>query len=405
MPITFKHTTLDNGLHVVAEIDPAAHSAAAGFFVRTGARDETPDLMGVSHFLEHMMFKGSDRLRAEQVNAAFDDLGVQHNAFTTSETTAFWAHGLPEKLPSAIDLLAEILRPALREADLEEERQVILEEIAMSDDQPFWVLYERAMEEHYGEHPLGHRILGTPETVSSIGHEAMRKYLDERYTTGSTTMSLAGRVDFDAVVAQLAECTASWPQGALPTRRHPEPRGGCEVDLALPSASRHYLMMTIPFPSAQDPRRHAAAALTEILGDVEGSRLYWGLVDPGAAEEAQAFHDARDGDGILVVNVACPTDGATAVRERIREILADLPSSLTDDDLERVRSKIATAITLAGERPGGRMQRLGQIWTTLGRYESLDDDLARIDALTVADLRATLDEFPLVPSVTASLHP
>jgi len=402
---TFRHTVLPNGLVVVAETDPLAHSAAAGFFVRTGARDETSELMGVSHFLEHMMFKGSERIGGEAVNAAFDDLGVQHNAFTTSETTAFWAHGLPESLAPSIDVLAEILRPALREADLEEERKVILEEIAMTDDQPFWVLYERAMEEHYGEHPLGHRILGTPETVSSISRDAMREYLDRRYTTGSTVVALAGRLDFDATVAQIAARTANWPQGTLPVRRSPQPRGGCEVDLALPSTSRNYLMLTMRFPSAQDPRRHAAAAIAEILGDVEGSRLYWGLVDPGLAEEAQCFHDARDGDGLLIVSIACPPEGAPSVRERTREILDEFESSLVDDDLARVRSKIATAITLAGERPGGRMQRLGSVWTALGRYESLEEDLARIDALTLDDLRETLHEFPLVPCVTASLHP
>ena len=161
MPITFREATLPNGLHVLAEVDPAAHSASIGFFVKTGARDEATEIMGVSHFLEHMMFKGTETRSAADVDRAFDDLGAEHNAFTTSELTAFHAHALPEHLPAAGEILADILRPALRQEDFDDEKAVILEEIAMYEDHPFWKLYERAMETYYDGHPLSHRVLGT----------------------------------------------------------------------------------------------------------------------------------------------------------------------------------------------------------------------------------------------------
>ena len=143
--MALRSATLSNGLVILGEVDAAAHTAAAGFFVRTGARDEPTPLMGVSHFLEHMMFKGSDRRTAFQVNEDFDRIGASHNAFTSGEMTCFHAHVLPEHLPAAVDMLADILRPALRQADFDEEKGVILEEIAMYEDNPFMALYERMM--------------------------------------------------------------------------------------------------------------------------------------------------------------------------------------------------------------------------------------------------------------------
>ena len=174
MSSSFKEATLENGLRIVAETSNSAASAAIGFFVKTGARDEEASLMGVSHFLEHMMFKGSDARSGEEVDLAFDDLGAQHNAFTSSEMTAFWGASLPECIGAVHDILADILRPALRQNDFDAEKNVILEEIAMYDDQPFWVLYEQAMEKYYGDHPLGFRVLGTPETIKNMQRDSMQ---------------------------------------------------------------------------------------------------------------------------------------------------------------------------------------------------------------------------------------
>ncbi len=405
MTVQFMHATLANGLTIVAEIDPTAHTAAAGFFVRTGARDEAPELMGVSHFLEHMMFKGSEHRSAEAVNQAFDDLGAEHNAFTSSEVTAFWAHTLPDRLTSALDVLADILRPALREADFTEEKGVILEEIAMYDDQPFWVLYEHAMDSHYGTHPLGHRVLGTRDTITKLTCPQMRDYFELRYSADNTVLALAGRVDFDAIVEFATARCGSW-QTTRPTRIHAEPaRAPRQIEIPFTKTVRHYEIMALPAPSVQSEWRYAAAVISDILGDVDGSRLYWSLVEPGIAEEAGAQYDGRDGDGILFVSFTCPPGDAERARSIALEQMRALSDSLTEDDLVRARSKIATSLTLAGERPAGRMRRLGGVWTALGRYESLEEDLARVESLRVADLRAMLAEFPLVPQTIASLKP
>ncbi len=403
--IHFNHTTLANGLQIIAEIDPDAHSAAIGFFVKTGARDEAPEAMGVSHFLEHMMFKGTDTRTAQDVDRDFDAIGADHNAYTTSELTAFWGHVLPEHLPRAEAILHDILRPALRQQDFDNEKGVILEEIAMYEDHPFWVLYERTMETYYADHPLSHRVLGTRETIDRLTREQMSEYFTRRYSADNTVVALAGRLDFDAMAERLSAHCGSW-NTTRPQRRH-EATHVVDDRFTMRSSTvnRHYTLMVAPAPALADERRHAAAILAQILGDVEGSRLYWALIETGVAEEAQADYDGRDGVGEYLIHFTC-SPGAAEDSERIAlEQIDQLADSLTEDDLERVRSKIATAVTLQGERPAGRMQRLGQMWTYLGTYRSLEAELARINAVTLDELREVSSAYPLRPHVTGRLAP
>jgi len=275
----------------------------------------------------------------------------------------------------------------------------------MYDDQPFWVLYEQAMEAYYGRHPLGHRVLGTNETVAALTRDQMRSYFEHRYSADNTVLALAGRVDFDAVVDRAQALCGDW-QTTQPSRHYPAMGPSQDViDVAFPKASRHYELMAMPAAPVQDDDRYASALIAEVLGSSDGSRLYWALVDPGLAEEAQAQYDGRDGDGVLFVYFVCPPEAGASVRATAITAMSDLRDSLTDDDLERARSKIATAVTLAGERPAGRMRRLGHLWAQTGQYESLDEDLARIEALTLEDLRRVIDRFPLRPSTIGALHP
>src|SRR5215470_12797625 len=162
----FHHQTLPNGLTLIGETSPSAKSVATGFFVRTGARDETPGVCGVTHFLEHMVFKGTPRRTAFDVNRDFDRIGADYNAFTSEENTVFYGTFLPEYVPQAVDILADILRPSLRTEDFDMEKNVILEEIGMYEDQPMWSAYDRAKHIYFGDHPLGYTILGTPESIT-----------------------------------------------------------------------------------------------------------------------------------------------------------------------------------------------------------------------------------------------
>jgi len=405
MPCRFHTAQLPNGLRVMAEVDPQSYTAAAGFFVRTGSRDEQAEVMGVSHFLEHMMFKGTARRSADDVNREFDELGANYNAFTSQEMTAFWAHVMPEMLPKALDILADIMRPALREEDFQTERGVILEEIAMYADMPFWRLYEAAMEQHYGPHPLSFRVLGTKETIGALERDAMAAYFNERYSADNTVLALAGNLDFDATVEAISRCCGHWQRTDTHRRYDAIDRADHHFTLDDPNANRHYILMVAPAPAADDDRRYAASMLANLLGDQEGSLLYWALVEPGIAEEAQVGFDGRDRVGEYYVYASCPPERANQVEEIINDQIARCLDLVTEDDLVRLRSKTATGVTLAGERPAGRMKRLGRIWTYLERYSTLEEELAKIQAVTLEDVRAVYEAFPFTPRTVGHLRP
>src|SRR4051794_11780845 len=200
----FHHTVLDNGLQVIAELNDQARSVASGFFVKTGSRDEAPEVAGVSHFLEHMVFKGTPRRDALAVNRDFDRVGAKHNAQTSEEDTVYHVTCLPEYLPQAFDVLADLLRPTLKPDDFETEKKVIIEEIRMYLDNPMSVAYEAAKAAHFAPHPLGQSILGTVESIAALTVEQMRDYFDRRYSPANIVLAFAGKSDWDEVVA-LAE--------------------------------------------------------------------------------------------------------------------------------------------------------------------------------------------------------
>ncbi len=401
----FREETLDNGLRIVAEIEESAVTAGMGFFVRTGARDEPSEIMGVSHFLEHMMFKGTERRSAEEIDRAFDDLGAEHNAFTTGEMTAFWTAGLPEVLPECQDILSDILRPSLRQEDFDAEKGVILEEIAMYDDQPFWVLYERTMEQCFSSSGLGHRVLGTAETITAMQRDDMVTYFEDRYSADNTIVAMSGKLDFDEMVDRVAALCGAWPTtGASRDDTTVLPQS---IDLRDTSddVHQHYLLWLMPGVPVADDRRYAAAALASILGSGDNSRFHWALVNPGLAEQASASIEPLDGSGLQAITAVCAPQQAEEVESLLASTMRDLVESLTEDDLLRVRNKAATAMAISSERSAGRMQRLGGLVASTGTYRSLEDELARIDALQLGDLKSVADAFPWNATVRASLSP
>ncbi|MBG83950.1 MAG: peptidase M16 [Phycisphaerae bacterium] len=404
MPIEFRNHVLPNGLRIVAEIDSSTHSTGMGFFVRTGARDEETCDMGVSHFLEHMMFKGTDTRTGEQVDRDFDDLGGRHNAYTSNETTAFHVHCLPEHLPAASDILADILRPALRESDFDDEKNVILEEIAMYDDQPFWRLYERAGEVYYGDHPLGHRVLGTRESIQNLACDRMRSYFNLRYSADNTVVAMAGNLDFEAMVDRLEATCGHWERTDTSRVYHDLSHSEQSFVETCDRINRDYMLMMAPAPPIQDERRHAAALMAWILGNSDGSRLYWSLIETGRAEAAQAQYDGRDRSGQFLTWCICDPEKADEIETAIRQEMDDLVQSITEDDLERVRAKAATAITLHGELPAGRMQRLGRLFMTQDDWIPLEDELDSICKVQVQDIVELAEEYPMTPVVTGHLR-
>ncbi|MSR33452.1 MAG: insulinase family protein [Phycisphaerales bacterium] len=405
MTFVYKEARLSNGLLVVGEVDQTTHTAATGFFVRTGARDESSNLMGVSHFLEHMMFKGSKHRTALNVNNDFDAIGANHNAFTSGEMTAFHAHVLPEHIFSAIEILSDILRPALRNEDFEEERGVILEEIAMYEDNPFMGLYEQMMETYYKGHPLSHRVLGTKKTVTDLLKDEMSTYFQNRYAADNMVLAVTGPVDFEKVVGEAQRLCGQWPQGK-PGRVHtpftPSPN---EFTRVMPKTNRAYLGMMMPAPALGDQRRYASSLISQILGDREGSKFYWSVVETGLAEEASCSFEGRDGLGEYLVFVACEIQNVNEVEKRLNTEMNQLSQTMQQGELDRARARIATGIALTNERPSGRMHRLGSQWAYGLPPISIEEEMQQIENLTLNDLRQCLVEFPMRPVVSGRMLP
>ncbi|MFI4875771.1 MAG: M16 family metallopeptidase, partial [Blastopirellula sp. JB062] len=263
----FRHEVLENGLQIVAEINPNAYSLATAFFVKAGSRDETPEIAGVSHFLEHMAFKGTPRRSAADVNRELDEMGSQANAYTSEEQTVYYAVVLPELQAQVIDLLADIMRPSLRVSDFETEKQVILEEIMKYDDQPPFGGHERIMASFYGDHPLANSVLGTAETVGALSADQMMDYFQRRYSPHNIVLAATGRVDFDALVEQAKRLCGDWPRVET-SRDLSRPTGLPGFELVhKESAAQEYLIQLAACPASEDADRYAGRLMTTIFGD------------------------------------------------------------------------------------------------------------------------------------------
>jgi predicted Zn-dependent peptidase len=312
---------------------------------------------------------------------------------------------LPERQDQAIALLSDLLRPALRDSDFDEERKVILEEIAMYDDNPFWPLYERASEAFHGDNPLGHRVLGTPESIKAMDVQGMRDYFRARYSPDNTVLALAGRVDLDAAIRVAEAELGHVPPQAPRDLRTPSGHRRTDFTIESSKATRHYLLGLAPGPSALDEDRYAFMVLCQVLSDADSGRLHWALVEPGLADSADVSLDMHDDCGDVLVSATCdPEDGAEVESILVRE-LERIAEGAADDELAAVRAKVATMVTLAGERPSGRMRRLGGNWAHGLPYRSLAEELRQIESVTAADTRRVAQRFPLVPWVTGRTRP
>jgi predicted Zn-dependent peptidase len=405
MPLNFQHHQLPNGLDITIEVNPDAHSTAAGLFVKAGSRDETPEINGVSQFLEHMMFKGSDKYTWEDVNRIFDELGARYNAYTTQEMTAYYANVLPEFTERTVEHLSHLLRPAIRQSDFDTEKNVILEEIAMYLDEPGQRVYERVMAEHFGSHPLGMSIIGTAEIITALKREQMEQYFRSRYGPGNMVLSVTGRLDPAEVIALAEKYFGHWQRvGAVRDYRAPA-TGDRTIDLDDPKLNKRYGMGLTPGPSAQDDRRYAARVLSDIIGDSEGSRLYWALVDPAIADDADFGFYPHDQAGSFYLSLTAAPERYHEALEIAQKEIARVRDDLNDDEVERARNKIASSIVLSGEQPMGRMRAIGSNWIYNEEYRSLEDDIRALMSVSTASLRDLLDAYRFRPMTIVSLGP
>nr|WP_105316656.1 pitrilysin family protein [Thermus tenuipuniceus] len=388
----FREAELKNGLRVIAEVVPGARSVALGYFVRTGARDEAPEESGVSHFLEHMVFKGPEGMDALSVNLAFDRLGAQYNAFTSEEATVFYGAVLPEFAFPLLELFSRLMRPALRQEDFDTEKKVILEEIARYQDRPGFMAYDWARARFFQGHPLGNSVLGTVESITALTREAMAAYHGRRYLPGNMVLAATGKVDFEALVAEAERLTEDWPLGEAGRTYPPlSPSQGVE-EHPYEKARALYLVGLFPGVSYQEEERFAAQVLAHLLGEEGSGRLHFALVDTGLAEAASFGHEEADRAGFFHAYVQADPTNKEAVLAVLQEELGRIAlEGVGEEEVAKARTPLATGLVFAGETPMGRLFHLGMEYLYTGRYLSLSAVKERVSKVGAKEVNALLE--------------
>jgi predicted Zn-dependent peptidase len=404
--VKFRSHTLDNGLEIVAECNDAAHSVGVGFFVRTGSRDETDEVAGVSHFLEHMVFKGTPRRSADDVNREFDELGAHYNAFTSEENTVYYASVLPEYQEPVIDILADIMRPSLRDDDFNMEKKVIIEEIQMYADQPPFGMDDKIKEFHYIDHPIARSVLGTEETVGSLAVGQMRSYFESRYAPNNMFVAAAGKVDFDALIKQVESRCGQWTRVEAARDTSASRTNSSFHLVSRASSAQQYILQLADAPSAEDDRRYAAKLLSTMFGDDSGSRLYWEMVDPGLVESASLGHYEYQGVGMHFTWISCNPEDAVDNFSRLLELqqVAE-KDGFSQQELLQAKSKVKSRVVLGSERPRNRLFNVGGNWLQRHEYRSVADDLAAIEVVSLDQVHGVLKDFPLGSHTTVTIGP
>jgi predicted Zn-dependent peptidase len=403
----FYQHRLANGLQLLGQYMPDVQSVSACFYVRTGARDEEPVVNGVSHFLEHMTFKGTATRSYEDINREFESMGAENNAGTGHEFTYFYAKVLREYVPNLIALLADMMRPRLDADDFAQERQVILEEIARYDDMPRFQISNCLFEQYFAGSGLAQPVLGTNETISNMTVEQMRAYWHRRYGANNMLFAIAGNFDWEAVRDQVAALCGGWETGET-TRTPIDPRPESHLRVyERPNLQQQLVDIGFPGVSFSDPDRYAAEVLGTILGDSTGSRLYWQVQETGLAEGVGGDYYAMDGTGMLYVAASLlPAKTKRALEAIATVVRAVQHGPIEEDELRRAKTKLLSRLVMSGESTNSRMLNLCGSWLALGRLETLEQEAAQIDAVTLDDLYRLRERVPLDSyQVTVALGP
>jgi predicted Zn-dependent peptidase len=393
-PSILKHT-LSNGLTILGEPTLKSHSATIGFFVKTGARDETKKESGVSHFLEHMLFKGTKKRSSFDITYALGDIGAQANASTSEENTIYYSAVIPEFFSDIQEILSDMMRPVLNQEDFDTEKKVIIEEIALYDDRPNFYLFEKSFADYFQDHPAGQSVLGTRESITALTRDEMMSYFERRYSPSNITLVGAGNFDWELFIKNTEKYCGHWED--FSTKRRTDryiPKDASYKEFKKKNINQSHAILIANGPTAQDPERYPIAILSLILGDGSGSKLYWDIVDKGDAEIAVTENDERDGTGCFLAYTCTEPSKLDSVVKKIRTLLSK-PLDFSEDELERAKSKIIAKVVLNGELPMGRLMSIGHGWNYRKEAQPLDEILTKIKAVNREVIEEALKKFPL----------
>jgi predicted Zn-dependent peptidase len=391
-----RRTVLPGGLRVVTESVPGVRSAAFGIWVGVGSRDETPAQAGAAHYLEHLLFKGTPTRSALDISASIDGVGGEMNAFTSKEYTCFYARVLDVDLPLAVDVISDLVTSALlRARDVESERDVILEEIAMRDDDPGDLVHEEFADAMFGPTPLGRPILGTVETIESITPRAIRAFYQRRYRPENLVVAAAGHVDHATVVRLVRRAFSAAGMldsdaiPSLPRSGEFRTRGAGDVRVLTKSTEQANVVLGVPGVARDDDRRFALGVLNAALGGGMSSRLFQEVREKrGLAYSVFSFAAHYADTGMFGIYAGCMPKKVDEVLDIARDELVKVAAGgLTLEELARGKGQVRGGLVLGLEDTGSRMSRIGKAELLAGDLWSTAEVLSAIDAVTIDDVR------------------
>ncbi|HEX6392373.1 MAG TPA: pitrilysin family protein [Acidimicrobiales bacterium] len=405
--MNFRTTVLPEGLTVVTEQMPGVRSASIGFWVGTGSVDENPNESGASHFLEHLLFKGTDELSALSIAESIDSVGGDMNAFTTKEYTTFYVRLLGEDAGMGVDILSDIMwSPAFRLDEIESERQVILEEILMHSDEPADLVHDVLAAALFPGHPLGRKVLGEAETISRMNRDHIAAFHREHYLPGNIVVAAAGQLDHDEIVERLGSRLAGRAGGSAPGRIAPATPAS-RVEVLRRRTEQAHLAVAVPAPDRDDDERHAMSIVEHVLGGGMSSRLFQSIREErGLAYSVYAYRLGFQGAGALAVYAGTSPDKAAEVRDLILdEIQRVAEEGITKAELDSARSHIRGSMALGLEDSGARMSRIGHSQLVHRKVLAVEEVEQRLANLTLDQVNETARRWMSRPTTVACVGP
>ena len=400
-------TTLESGIRFVSESMPDVASLSVGVWVGTGSRDETAEQAGISHFLEHLLFKGTPERTAREIAEEVDAVGGDMNAYTTKEYTTFYVRALAEHVELGLDILCDILcRPALRPEEVDAERQVILEEVLMHRDEPSDVVQEHFANAIFPNHPLGREVLGEPDVIRNVTVPAIRSFFDEHYLPGNMVIAAAGDLDHERLALGIESRFADRRGGRPPLRSAP---GDDAVALVVESRETEQAQLVLGFraPDRHSGDRFTLAVLNHILGGGLSSRLFQEIREArGLAYSIGSERSAYDDAGTLAISVGTAPERAHEVLELLHKEVDRLGAEgITSRELEVAKGHLRADMLLSLEDSGSRMSRIGSALLLFGSVLTTDELLERIKAVTADEVRAVAEKVLTGPRSLAVVGP
>ena len=409
--MSVKRSVHSSGLRIVTEEVPSVRSAAVGIWVNVGSRDEAPATAGASHFLEHLLFKGTTSRTALEISSSIESVGGEMNAFTSKEYTCFYARVIDTDLPMAIDVVSDLITSSIVTAlDVDAERKVVLEEIAMRDDDPSDLVHDLFSDTYYGDTPIGRPILGTVDSIKGMSRNTVFNYYKKKYLPQDLVVAVAGNIKHKRVVAMVEEALSR--DNFLDVMAAPVIRPNTvvknskqqSVGLLYKKSEQAHMFYGMEGVARADDRRFAMGVLSAALGGGMSSRLFQEIREKrGLAYSVYAYAQQFAGSGVLGFYAGCNPTKATEVVEIIRSVVADVADNgMTHEEIERAKGAVRGSLVLSQEDTGSRMSRIGKNEIVYGQVMDFDDILKAISRVSAQDIREIAGEF-LVKTPTLAL--